>query len=158
SCMGADVKSSRQGVDENLHGVLRAHRAADGRNNGSRDRSMGDRPPPYVAGEKRKRAIAIATNLFHYGRTPSRLRKRFRARRESVQGSCGRFAPAACSARAACLLRTFSTGFVQAVIFAAAPLCLRSVCLLRSFSTAFPQALGAATRPSQSLSIGVVIT
>jgi hypothetical protein len=70
SGMAADVKSSRQGVDENLHTVLRAHRAGDGRNNGSRDRSMGDRPTTYVAGEKRKRAIAITTSLFHYGRTP----------------------------------------------------------------------------------------
>src|SRR5215471_15516406 len=153
--MSADVKSPRQGVDENLHAVLGAHRAGDGRNNGSRDRGMGPRPLSHVAGEKRKRAIAIATSLYHYGRPPSRLRTCFRATRESVQG---RLAPVACSARAACLLRTFSTAFVQAAIFAAAPLCLRSVCPLRSFSTAFPQALGAATRPFQSVSTGVVVT
>src|SRR5262249_5853547 len=29
---------------------------------------MGNRPLLYVAGEKRKRAIAIATSLFHFGR------------------------------------------------------------------------------------------
>src|SRR5262245_44951469 len=82
--MSADVKSPRQGVDENLHAVLGAHRAGDGRNNGSRDRSMGDWLPPYVAGEKRKRAITIATSLYHYGRPPSRLRTCFRATRESL--------------------------------------------------------------------------
>src|SRR5262249_8009171 len=47
-------------------------------------------------------------------------------------------------------LRTFSTAFVQAAIFAAAPLYLRSVCLLRSFSTAFPQALGGCDTASRS--------
>ena len=31
---------------------------------------MGDWLPLYVAGEKRKRAIAIATSLYHYGRPP----------------------------------------------------------------------------------------
>src|SRR5215475_1689403 len=29
---------------------------------------MGNRPLLYVAGEKRKRAIAVATSLFHFGR------------------------------------------------------------------------------------------
>jgi hypothetical protein len=63
-------------------------------------------------------------------------------------------ATAACSARAACLLRTFSTAFVHPAVFAAAALSLRSICLLRSFSTALPQVLGAATR---GLSIGVAV-
>src|SRR5262245_20309226 len=73
--MGADVKSSRQGIDENLHAVLRAHRAGDGRNHGKQDRGMGERPPPHVASEKRKRAITVATSLFHFGRKlSSRLR------------------------------------------------------------------------------------
>src|SRR5262249_43636757 len=66
--MSADVKSSRQGIDENLHPVLRAYRAGDGRDHGKQDRGMGERPPPHVASEKRKRAIAIATGLFHFGR------------------------------------------------------------------------------------------
>jgi hypothetical protein len=65
-----------------------------------------------------------------------------------------RLATAACSARAACLLRTFSAAFVQPAIFAAAALSLSSICLLRSFSTAFPQVLKAATR---GLSIGVAV-
>jgi hypothetical protein len=69
-----------------------------------------------------------------------------------------RLATAACSARALCLLRTFSTAFVQAAVFAAPALSLRSICLLRSVSTAFSQTLGAAKRPFQSLSVGVVIT
>jgi hypothetical protein len=119
---------------------------------------MGDRPPPYVAGEKRKRAIAIATSLFHYGRNPPVGCARALEQRESRF----RVPAAGCTCclfrKNRCLLRTFSTAFVQAVIFAAAPLCLRSACLLRSFSTAFPQALGVATRSFQSLSIGVVIT
>src|SRR5215472_14910296 len=66
--MGADVKSSRQGIDENLHAVLRAHRAGDGRDHGNQDRGMGERPPAHVTSEKRKRAIAVATSLFHFGR------------------------------------------------------------------------------------------
>src|SRR5215831_2830962 len=66
--MCADVKSSRQGVDENLHAVLRAHRARDGRHHSNEDRGMGERPLSHVAGEKRKRAIAVATSLFHLGR------------------------------------------------------------------------------------------
>src|SRR5262245_35139007 len=68
SGMGADVKSPRQGIDENLHGVLRAYRAGDGRDHRDQDCGMGNRPLLYVAGEKRKRAIAIATSLFHFGR------------------------------------------------------------------------------------------
>src|SRR6266566_5110217 len=66
--MGADVKSPRQGVDENLHAVLRAYRAGDGRDHGNQDRGMGERPPPHVASEKRKRAITVATSFFHFGR------------------------------------------------------------------------------------------
>src|SRR5262252_2874204 len=66
--MGADVKSPRQGIDENLHAVLRAYRAGDGRDHGKQDRGMGERPPPHVASEKRKRAITVATSLFHFGR------------------------------------------------------------------------------------------
>ncbi len=77
SGMCADVKSSRQGVDENLHAVLRAHRAGDSRDHSNKDRSMGAWPPPYVAGEKRKGAIAIPTSVLHCGRnSPSRLRTR----------------------------------------------------------------------------------
>src|SRR5215472_10348324 len=68
SGMGADVKSPRQGIDENLHGVLRAYRAGDGRDHRDKDCGMGNRPLLYVAGEKRKRAIAVATSLFHFGR------------------------------------------------------------------------------------------
>src|SRR5262244_26481 len=68
SGMGADVKSARQGIDENLHAVLRAYRAGDGRDHGDEDCGMGNRPLLYVAGEKRKRAIAVATSLFHFGR------------------------------------------------------------------------------------------
>jgi hypothetical protein len=56
------------------------------------------------------------------------------------------------------LLRTFSTAFVQPAIVAAAVLSLRSICLLRSFSTAFAHVLGAATRPFQSLSMGIAMT
>src|SRR5262245_47662113 len=83
--MGADVKSSRQGIDENLHAVLRAYRAGDGRDHGKQDRGMGERPPPHVASEKRKRAITVATSLFHFGRNSpvgcalsSRLRTRYK--------------------------------------------------------------------------------
>src|SRR5215475_1665267 len=68
SGMGADVKSPRQGIDENLHAVLRAYRAGHGRDYRDKDCGMGNRPLLYVAGEKRKRAIAIATSLFHFGR------------------------------------------------------------------------------------------
>ena len=67
-------------------------------------------------------------------------------------------ATAACSARAACRLRSFSTAVVQVAVFAAAALSLRSIYLLRSFSIAFPQVLEAATRSLQSLSIGVAMT
>src|SRR5262249_44968405 len=68
SGVGADVKSPREGVDEDLHGVLRPHRAGDGRDQGNRERGRRARPPPHVASEKRKRAIAVATSLFHFGR------------------------------------------------------------------------------------------
>ena len=67
-------------------------------------------------------------------------------------------AQAACSARAARLLRSFSTAFVQPAIFSAAALSLMSFCLLRSFSTALRQVLGAATRSFQSVSIDMGIT
>ena len=67
-------------------------------------------------------------------------------------------ATAACSASALCLLRSFSTAFVQVAVFAAAALSLRSVCLLLSLSTAFPQVLGAATHPFQRSWGGVAIT
>src|SRR5437870_13098714 len=50
SGMRTDVKSARQRVDQKLHAVLRAHRATDGRDNGGHDRSMDDRPQPYVEG------------------------------------------------------------------------------------------------------------
>src|SRR6266446_366560 len=80
SGMRTDVKSSRQRVDQNLHAILRAHRTADGRTNGGRDRSIGDRPPPYVAGEKRKGTITVPTSVLHCGRnSPSRLRTRYKA-------------------------------------------------------------------------------
>src|SRR5215471_18214719 len=144
--MSADVKSPRQGVDENLHAVLRAHRAGDGRNNGSRDRSMGDRLPPYVAGEKRKRAIAIATSLYHYGRPPVGCE---RALEQREVGS-GRLARAACSARPACLLRTFSTAFVQAVIFAAAPLVRGQSVHCGAFRLRSPRPWGLQRAPSKA--------
>ena len=66
--MGADVKSPRQGIDENFHPVLRAYRAGDSRDHSNEDRGMRERPPPHVASEKRKRTIAVATSLFHFGR------------------------------------------------------------------------------------------
>src|SRR5262245_63907450 len=66
--MGTDVKAPRQSIDENLHAVLRAYRAGNGRDYRDKDCGMGNRPLLYVAGEKRKRAIAIATSLFHFGR------------------------------------------------------------------------------------------
>jgi hypothetical protein len=68
------------------------------------------------------------------------------ARTRTSSASFRRLATAACSARAACLLRSFSTAFVQAAVFAADALSLRSICLLRSVSIAFPEALGVATR------------
>ena len=67
SGMRADGKSSRQRVDQNLHGVLRAHRARDRRDDSNSDRRMGARPPPYVAGEERKGAIAVPTSVLHCG-------------------------------------------------------------------------------------------
>src|ERR1700730_7679618 len=66
--MGADVKSPRQCVDQKLHAVLRAHRPGAARDHGNQDRGMGERPPPHVASEKRKRAITVATSFFHFGR------------------------------------------------------------------------------------------
>src|SRR6516162_7691646 len=66
--MGADVKSPRQSVDENLHAVLGAHRTGDGRDHGKQDRGMRQRSPPHIASEKRKWAITVATSLFHFGR------------------------------------------------------------------------------------------
>src|SRR5262249_14257881 len=90
--MGADVKSSRQGIDENLHAVLRAYRAGDGRDHGKQDRGMGERPPPHVASEKRERAITVATSLFHFGRNSpvgcARAR-RFMQRENRLCGSTG---------------------------------------------------------------------
>ena len=73
--------------------------------------------------------------------------------RKAVEG-----AQAACSARAACLLRTFSTAFVQPAIFAATALSLMSICLLRSFSTAFRQVPRAAMRSFQSVSTDMGVT
>jgi hypothetical protein len=78
SGMRADGKSSRQRVDQNFHAVLRAHRATDGRDNGGYDRSMGERPPPYVAGEKRKGAILVPTSVLHCGRTRRLLTRKRR--------------------------------------------------------------------------------
>src|SRR5499426_2867874 len=90
--MGADVKSSRQGIDENLHAVLRAYRAGDGRDHGKQDRGMGERPPPHVASEKRERAITVATSLFHFGRNSpvgcARAR-RFMQRENRLRSSAG---------------------------------------------------------------------
>src|SRR5215467_4441160 len=90
--MGADVKSSRQGIDENLHAVLRAYRAGDSRGHGKQDRDMGERPPPHVASEKRKRAITVATSLFHFGRnSPVGCARatRFMQRENRLCGSTG---------------------------------------------------------------------
>ena len=65
SGMGADVKSSRQRIDENLHPVLRAHRAADRAQHGARDGSMRHRPRHHIAGEKRKGPLGVPTSVFH---------------------------------------------------------------------------------------------
>src|SRR5262249_22891865 len=79
-----------------------------------------------------------------------------------VAGTCTgsaslrRLATAACAATAACLLRTFSTAFLQPAVFTAA-LSLRSICLLRSFSIAFPKVLAATTCFFKRLSIGPAI-
>src|SRR5262249_30154060 len=68
--MGADVKSSRQGIDENLHAVLRAYRAGDGRDHGKQDRGMGEPPPSSEGSKKRKGANPVAKIPFHFRRNP----------------------------------------------------------------------------------------
>src|SRR5262245_51290096 len=90
--MCSDVEPPRQGVDENLHAVLRAHRAGDGRDHSNEDRGMGEWPLSHVTGEKRKRAIAVATSLFHVGRnSPVGCARatRLMQRKNRVWGSTG---------------------------------------------------------------------
>src|SRR5262245_54480583 len=96
SGMGADVKSPRQGIDENFHAVLRAYRAGNGRDYRDKDCGMGNRPLLYVAGEKRKRAIAIATSLFHFGRNSpvgcvraTKAKEREKKRENRLRSSAG---------------------------------------------------------------------
>jgi hypothetical protein len=73
------VSSCGERVDQDFHRVLRANRATDGGNDGGYDRGMCDRAPPYVAGEKRKGAIAVPTSVFHSdGTLPVGLRTRHR--------------------------------------------------------------------------------
>ena len=49
---------------------------------------MGDWLPPYVAGEKRKRAIAIATSLYHYGRPPVGCERALEQRESRFRSAC----------------------------------------------------------------------
>src|SRR5262249_60247742 len=49
---------------------------------------MLDRLPPYVAGEKRKRAIAIATSLYHYGRPPVGCERALEQRESRFRSAC----------------------------------------------------------------------
>src|SRR5262249_58727786 len=65
---GATKTSPRRVLDDTLPAVLRPHRAGDGRDHSHEDRGMGPRPLSHVASEKRKRTIAVATSLFHFGR------------------------------------------------------------------------------------------
>src|SRR5262249_61028504 len=74
--MVPDVGSSCQRIDQDLHAVLRPHRAADRGDDGGNDGGMGKRPPPYVTGEERGGTIAVPTSILHCGRnSPSRRRR-----------------------------------------------------------------------------------
>src|SRR5262249_32045122 len=62
-----------EGIDQDLHAILRTHRASDRGDDGGENGGMRDRPPPDVAGEKRKGTIAVPTSVLHCGRnSPSR--------------------------------------------------------------------------------------
>ena len=75
---------SCQCIDENLDGVLRAHRAANGADHGGHDGGVGARPRLYVAGEKRKRAGGVPRRIVHVGLGPSgRLRAHRTVERET---------------------------------------------------------------------------
>src|SRR5262245_49355803 len=57
---------------------------------------MGNRPLLYVAGEKRKRAIAVATSLFHFGRNSpvgcvraTKAKEREKKRENRLRSSAG---------------------------------------------------------------------
>src|SRR5215831_11444380 len=113
---------------------------------------MLDRLPPYVAGEKRKRAIAIATSLYHYGRPPVGCERALEQRESRFRSAC-----------ACCLFRKsrlFAADFLDPLRPGSDLRCCSSLFGV-SLSTAelfdcVPQALGAATRPFQSVSTGVV--
>ena len=63
---GMGGKPTGERVDQDLHAVLGADRASDRRDDGRYNGRMGERPPPYVAGKKRKGTIAVPT-VLHCG-------------------------------------------------------------------------------------------
>jgi hypothetical protein len=60
-------KPSSERIDQNLHAILGADRARNRCDDGGEDGDMRKRPPPDVAGEKRKGTIAIPTSALHCG-------------------------------------------------------------------------------------------
>ena len=65
---GAVGRAARQHVDQELHAVLRAHRAGDGADHGREDGGMRQRPPAHVAQQEGNRPLGVRAEAIHSAR------------------------------------------------------------------------------------------
>jgi hypothetical protein len=62
---GAFGRAARQHVDQELHAVLRAHRAGHGADHGREDGGMRQRSPTHVAQQEGNRPLGIGAEAIH---------------------------------------------------------------------------------------------